>query len=136
MRWLSSFLILVAMQAAGASGVVRSIQEKFLAPCCWRENLAVHRSPMADELRAEVARMVAEGKSEGEIINHYVARYGERILREPRGETSVWLRLMPVFALGLGAIAVIRFLQRNRLAKATPADMTEQYPEARREVDW
>ncbi|MBL8227679.1 MAG: cytochrome c-type biogenesis protein CcmH [Bryobacterales bacterium] len=136
MRWLSSFLILLAMQAAGASGRARSVQERFLAPCCWRENLAVHRSPTADELRADVARLVAEGKSETEIVNHYVARYGERILREPRGKSSVWLRLMPLFALGLGAVAVIRFLQRNRVAKAGPADLTAQYPDARREVDW
>jgi len=96
----------------------REIQEKFIAPCCWRENLAVHRSPEADLMRAEIDRFLAEGKTDEEIVDHYLARYGERILRVPRGQRSWWLFSLPVAALAAGGVFLARYLKKE--AQSTP----------------
>lgn len=113
------------MLAAAAPDPARRIEERFLAPCCWRESVAVHQSPKAEELRAEIQRMVAAKKSEAEIVDHYVALYGERILREPRGLRSLWLMIVPLVVLvgGGAALAVyLRHASRAALAdgSATP----------------
>ena len=92
----------------------RGIEEKFIAPCCWRENLAVHRSPEAEAMRAEIEKFCSEGKSESEIVEHYVKQYGERILRVPRGQRSWWLFAMPAGMLAAGAAFLAYFLKINR----------------------
>src|ERR1700724_3351319 len=101
-------MALVALERGDA----RQIEARFVAPCCWHEHLAVHNSPAADEMRAEIAALIASGRTETEIVDHYVARYGERILREPRGQGWLWLTLTPVFVLGCASAQLWRFLSR------------------------
>ena len=66
--------------------IARDIEDNLIAPCCWSTPVSQHYSPVADEIRMEVRTMLAEGKSRDEILNHYVAQYGERILAAPRAE--------------------------------------------------
>lgn len=102
---------MAVLAAATETDPVRRIEERFLAPCCWRESLAVHQSPKAGELRAEIRRLVAENKSEAGIVEHMVAQYGERILRVPRGRPSFWLLLIPLVVLGGGGAALAVYLR-------------------------
>jgi cytochrome c-type biogenesis protein CcmH/NrfF len=46
----------------------------------------------------------------------YVGRYGERILRQPRGRAWVWLNAVPIGALAVGLAGVLLFLARSRQA--------------------
>jgi cytochrome c-type biogenesis protein CcmH len=88
------------------------IHEQLLAPCCWRENLATHQSPEAQRMRAEIAQLIESGKTETEIVDLYVERYGERILSEPRGQRSFWLNIVPWLALAAGASLLLRYLRQ------------------------
>jgi cytochrome c-type biogenesis protein CcmH len=99
---------------AGEDETVRRIQARFVSPCCWHENLAVHDSPVAREMRADVASLVRSGKTETEIVDYYVARYGERILRVPRGTPFWFLIVVPFVALVLGGAVVTRYVTRAR----------------------
>jgi cytochrome c-type biogenesis protein CcmH len=62
----------------------REIEDNLIAPCCWSQPVSEHYSEVADQIRQEVHAMVAEGKSRDEILDFYVAKYGERILATPR----------------------------------------------------
>src|SRR5688500_17510504 len=64
----------------------------FIAPCCWRQTLADHDSPVAVELRAELAARLAGGEAPAAIEQRLVARYGERILAH--GGTGTEARLV------------------------------------------
>ncbi len=88
--------------------LAKKLQGKFIAPCCWNESVAVHRSESAAEMRAEIASMVTSGKSEEEIVAFYVAKHGERILLEPRGLKLKWLTAIPFVAFGAGGVSVAR----------------------------
>ena len=70
-----------------------------IAPCCWREPIAIHRSDEALQMLDEVKRLVADGRSEEEIKAIYVARYGVRILADPPGTAGHWLYAVPVALL-------------------------------------
>jgi cytochrome c-type biogenesis protein CcmH len=100
---------------------VQRIQNRFVAPCCWQESVAVHRSEAAAEMRAEIGRMVAAGRTEDQIVSEYVARYGERILLEPLGSKLLWLRLIPVAAAALALAGLILLIRRLRRRPPPPA---------------
>jgi cytochrome c-type biogenesis protein CcmH len=106
---------------AAATPDVQRIQNRFVAPCCWQESVAVHRSEAAAEMRAEIGQMVAAGKTEDQIVSDYVARYGERILLEPLGSKLLWLRLIPVAAVALALVGLILLIRRLRRRPPPPA---------------
>jgi cytochrome c-type biogenesis protein CcmH/NrfF len=65
-------------------------------------------------MRTEIARMVANGQSEQQIVDQFVARYGERILSEPRGAKSWWLILVPLITFTVAALGLIILILRHR----------------------
>lgn len=76
--------------------------------------------------------MVASGLSESQIVDEYVARYGERILREPRGIRFQILNLVPILVGVVGCLCVVRFLSciprkpANDAKMVTPSDKTQE----------
>ena len=115
-----TMLIAFVLSAATDAGTsTRKVEERFLAPCCWRENLAVHRSPEAEEMRRELRKLVISGRTEDEIVRFYVARYGPRILREPEGDAALWLKAVPVAAGAIGLLLVAGYIKRAQ--RRTPA---------------
>jgi len=122
---LQKLLLIVVALAAGKEtpSTTRGIEERFLGPCCWRENLAVHRSPEADAMRAELRQLVKSGKTEEEIVAFYVARYGQRILREPEGSPAIWLQTVPLVVTALGLLLVTGYIVHayRKKPRASPA---------------
>ncbi len=93
-----------------------------MAPCCWSESVASHRSEIAAAMRAEISRMVSEGKSDREILDYYKAKYGARVLMEPEGELRLWAYTVPVIAT-LAGLAIVSWIIRRMLHQqpAAPA---------------
>jgi len=119
-------LVLAGAALAAAPDAQRRIEERFIAPCCWSENVAVHRSEVAAEMRTEIAKMLAEGKTEDQIVARFVAQYGERVLIVPRGPSAVWLAIIPWVALALGLLILAWFIRRRRAAE--PAQAARSLP--------
>jgi cytochrome c-type biogenesis protein CcmH len=122
---LVSFGMLWMTPVVAGEPVSRKIQDRFMAPCCWQESVAVHRSEIAGQMREEIDRMVAEGKSEDQIVDVYVARYGERILREPRGNKRIWLTLIPVVLILVAGAWLVWFIRRQRQVPASGSPVAE-----------
>jgi len=84
---------------------------------CQNEALADSNVNLAADLRLEVHELIRQGKSDDEIRDYLVARYGEFILFRPRMNLrNAWLWGAPAIFLvaGIGiAIRVIR--KRSRL---------------------
>jgi len=112
---------LTASQAA----LVRDIENNLIAPCCWIQPISEHPSEISDIMRMEVREMVAEGKSRDEILDYYVARYGERILAAPRARgINVLAYAAPFAALILGGGGLFLFRGKKRaLAPQTSAHL-------------
>ncbi|HTS07937.1 MAG TPA: cytochrome c-type biogenesis protein CcmH [Candidatus Eisenbacteria bacterium] len=96
------------------------LTHELIAPCCWREPIAIHRSQEALQMLDEVEKLVAEGRSEDEIRNIYVARYGPRILADPPGVSKYWLYLLPFSLLTWFMVAAVSRL-RSLVKRAAPA---------------
>ncbi|MEZ5362812.1 MAG: cytochrome c-type biogenesis protein CcmH [Bryobacterales bacterium] len=113
--------------AARAEASYDKLSHELVAPCCWKEALAAHRSPAADAARTELHGLIAEGKSESEIRDWFVDKYGERILLTPQGDKAQALFWTPVVAAAIGLLAAAFLLRRwvagrtARLASPGPA---------------
>jgi cytochrome c-type biogenesis protein CcmH len=115
-RLIAALVVLVSAASAELTGEQKlrasTLQKNLLAPCCWSETVATHRSEVALEMRAEINRLVAEGKSDREILDYYKQRYGMRILVEPEGQRAFWVNLLPPVVLLAGGAWVIWLIQR------------------------
>lgn len=95
------------------------VTHALVAPCCWREVIAIHRSAEALQMLEEVQQLVVDGRSEEEIKGIYVARYGVRILADPPGREGAWLYVIPVALFCcLVFLAILRL--RSLVASAAP----------------
>ena len=105
-------------QTPQQSTEVKHLEESLLAPCCYSQAVGQHMSGAADDMRKEIAGMVADGKSENEIIDHYKELYGERILIIPDGNTGKILFAMPLaiaaLALGIVLLTLRKLLRANQ----------------------
>ena len=90
----------------------KRLTHELIAPCCWREPIAIHRSQESLQMLAEVEQLVAAGRSEEEVKALYVSRYGERILADPPGQERTWLYYTPVL-LFLTAVALAGWRLRS-----------------------
>lgn len=77
-------------------------------------------------MRAEIAKFVAAGKSDREILDYYKAQYGSRVLIEPEGTTRIWANVIPwvAIALGIGFL----WLMIRRMRRSRPAASTQTQP--------
>jgi cytochrome c-type biogenesis protein CcmH len=88
---LAALLLLGALAAAAAPPAqpdaaearVRALEAKLMAPCCYTQTIDLHESDIARQMRSEVRAWVAQGLSDQQILDRYVARYGPRILAVP-----------------------------------------------------
>ena len=91
---------------------IRKVDERLLAPCCYTQSIAAHGSEIAREMRAEVAQLVAEGRTEEEIVNRYRTLYGDRILIVPDGVTGRILFSLPVVVAVLASAILLVFIRK------------------------
>jgi cytochrome c-type biogenesis protein CcmH len=81
---------------------------------CQNEALADSNVSLAADLRLQVRDMVAAGKTDDEVRDYLVARYGEFILFRPRMSLrNLWLWAAPAVLLVVGALVALRVLRRR-----------------------
>lgn len=84
---------------------------------CQNQSLADSDAELAHDLRAEVYDMLQAGKSDEQIIEFLVARYGDFVLYSPPVKPSTWLIWFGPFVLLLfAALLLMRSLRRQQQA--------------------
>ena len=81
---------------------------------CQNQSIKDSNAFLAGDLRREIRRMLAEGKTDDEIYDFLVARYGEFALYRPRmsGKTLV-LWIAPILLLLAGGFVLVNILRRR-----------------------
>ncbi len=81
---------------------------------CEGQSLAESDAALAAQMRARIRTMVADGKSESEILTFFRNAYGEHILMKPPLENNTALLwLAPLLLLIIGAIILRRVTRPN-----------------------
>jgi cytochrome c-type biogenesis protein CcmH len=124
LRVLLGFLLLTA--SANAIDVVEAFDdpemqaryEKIISEVrclkCQNQTIKDSNAFLAADLRREIRHMLEEGKTDDEIYEFLVARYGDFALYRPRasGKTLI-LWIAPMLFLVFGALALWRVVQRR-----------------------
>ncbi|MGE3273972.1 MAG: cytochrome c-type biogenesis protein CcmH [Vicinamibacterales bacterium] len=109
-------LLLLSVAAQPASPDAARIERweaELMAPCCWSQTVDIHHSPAADDVKAELRQLVADGRTDEEIRAAFVAEYGKRILVVPPAEGfSQALYVLPWLLLGLSAAGLTLIVRR------------------------
>jgi cytochrome c-type biogenesis protein CcmH len=93
---------------------------------CQNETIADSNATLAGDLRREVRDMIADGKSDDQIRDFMIARYGDFVLYRPRfTPLNFLLWAAPVLLLLAGAFAVVRVVRR----RAAEAEFEPEGPE-------
>ena len=142
-RFLVRLCLVVALAAGLASPVLavrpdeimkdpaqekraRALSADLRCLVCQNQSIDDSDAPLARDLRVLVREKIAEGKTDREIMDFLVARYGEFVLLRPRfdaGTLLLWLGPFVVLALGAGGIWSAL---RRRRAAAVPALSEEE----------
>lgn len=93
----------------------KALTEELRCPKCQNQNVAESNAPIANDLRAEVYRMLQAGESDEQIVSFMLDRYGDFVLYKPRlsmGTLLLWFG--PVLFLCGGGVTLVAILRRNR----------------------
>jgi cytochrome c-type biogenesis protein CcmH len=120
-----AIVALSSMQHVGAVDTTQlsnpALQTRYLAlthelRCMQCQNQTIADSPvgLASDMRREVREMLLAGKSDDDVRNFMVARYGEFILFRPRfSARTAWLWLAPGVLLLVGLIVAVRIVRQR-----------------------
>ena len=119
---LALWLAVAAPDPQALERQAKLIETMLIAPCCWSQQVSVHSSPAADEIRKHVRVLLAEGKTQQQILDGYVSEHGDRILAEPpaRGfSATLYVAPWIVLAGSSGLVVVVIRRLRPQGAAAT-----------------
>lgn len=81
-----------------------AIESVIRCPSCEDLSVATSSAPTAATVRTEVRSLIGEGRSDQQIKDYLVARYGAAIVLDP--PTTGWSALVWVLPIGVGLVAV------------------------------
>src|SRR5690606_7310253 len=93
----------------------QSFIDEMRCPKCQNQNLSGSDSPIAMDLRRELYVMIRDGRSDKEIVDFMVERYGDYILYRPRvTPVTMLLWFGPAVLLLIGIIILIVIVRQRR----------------------
>lgn len=134
-RWLAAALLGLAVVGTAQAAIdtyefatqaererYRNLIEELRCPKCQNQNIADSDAPIAMDLRAEIYRMLEEGKDNQQIIDYLVARYGDFVLYKPPVTARTMLLWYGPAVLLAGGFVLLGFIVlRRRGQKASVA---------------
>lgn len=107
---------------------VVEISEQLRCLVCQNQSIIDSNAELAVDLRNQVIEQVKAGRTNQEIIDYMVERYGDFVLYKPPFKTStliLWLGPVALFVIALGAFYV-NIRRRKRLVAEASKPLTSQ----------
>ena len=112
---------------------VSKLAQELRCLVCQNQTLEDSHAPLAIDLKNQVRDMLASGRSESEVVDYLVARYGDFVLyRPPLKATTVILWIGPLLLLAISLLALLHHIRRGT---AAPADAGRVDAQAARRAD-
>ena len=93
---------------------LKAMSQELRCLVCQNSTLADSDAPLAEDLRKEIRTQMRAGKTDTEIVNYLVARYGDFVrFRPPVNNTTALLWFGPFMLLLVGAFMMFRVLKKH-----------------------
>lgn len=110
---------------------VLKLSEVLRCLVCQNQSIAESNAELAQDLRGQVREQLAAGKSEQEVVDYMVARYGDFVLYQPPVKaTTLVLWAGPGLLLAAG-LAWLAWRLKSRRRDAAPELSPEEHARAR-----
>ena len=109
---------------------LRLLADELRCLVCQNQTIADSNAPLALDLRNQIRTQIGEGKSDDQIRDYMVQRYGDFVLYRPPFKATTALRWVGPFALVLLGAGVMWMLVRRR----RPDAKVEVKPARKREL--
>lgn len=93
---------------------VQAISEELRCLVCQNQTIADSHADLAVDLKNQVREMLEQGKSNKEVTDYMVQRYGDFVLYRPPVKNTTWLLWFGPFLLMIGGIGLLLLKLRNR----------------------
>jgi len=113
---------------------LRSLELELRCLVCQNQTLADSDAPLAVDLRKEIREMAGKGRSDDEIRDFLLARYGDFVLYKPRFTPVTWLLWLGPFALLALGLVIGRSVLRARARERSPQAPTPASEQAARDL--
>ena len=138
MKWLTMCMLVLALGAPSvhAAEAVPLAEEEAVEKrlvviadelrclVCQNESLAGSRADLALDLRREIRKLIKEGKTDREILDFMVSRYGDFVLYRPPFKPSTWLLWTAPFVLMVAGVGGLAWQLKRR--RQTPAPLSAE----------
>src|SRR4051812_34250794 len=112
--WIVTAALAQAPAQTDLDARLKHLETELRCLVCQNQTLADSNAPLAEDLRREVRELANSGKSDSEIKQYLVARYGDFVLYRPPLQTTTWLLWIGPFALLIGGAAIWYAIVRRR----------------------
>jgi len=96
----------------------QALAEELRCLVCQNQNLADSHAGLAIDLKTQLREMIVAGRSDREIIDYMVQRYGDFVLYRPPLKATTWLLWGGPFVLFVGALGFLLLKLRRRSSQA------------------
>jgi cytochrome c-type biogenesis protein CcmH len=121
--WAHAGVALPVAEDAELEKRVMAVSGELRCLVCQNQTIADSHAELATDLRNQVREMLKQGKSEQDIVDFMVKRYGDFVLYRPQMKSSTaWLWFGP-FVLLLLAFVVLAFKLRQRRRMMQQAEL-------------
>lgn len=125
--WMLSLVLAITVRPVAAAVEVydfsrdedyaryRQLTVELRCPKCQNQNIADSNAEIARDLRQEVHRLIEEGRSNDEVVDYMVSRYGDFVrYRPPLDAQTLVLWVGPFVLLAIGIGVVLGLARRKR----------------------
>ncbi|MBK7453102.1 MAG: cytochrome c-type biogenesis protein CcmH [Anaerolineales bacterium] len=107
---------------------VNAVAHQLYCPVCQNTPLDVCPTEACRDWREQIRGMLAEGKTEDEILQYFVDQFGDRVLSAPPVTTkfNYIIYIVPPLIILAGAIILFRSLKEWTTPKDVAADLDEE----------
>lgn len=138
-KWIAAVLMAVALNVHATEDLDKraaALEEELRCLVCQNQTIADSHAGLAADLRREVREQLAQGKSEQEVLDFMVQRYGDFVLYRPPVKSTTWLLWFgPFLLLVAGALLLVSRLRAARSRTAGPQPSEEELQRARALLD-
>ena len=107
------------------------LAEQLRCLVCQNQTIADSNAELAVDLRRQIHEQIKAGRSDSDIVDFMVQRYGDFVLyRPPWKATTVLLWGGPLLLLAIGALVLARNLRQRRRRAAEPELTDEEHRRA------
>lgn len=103
-----------------------AISEEMRCLVCQNESLAGSRSDLANDLRRELRVLIKDGKTDAEIREFMVSRYGDFVLYRPPVKPMTWMLWIGPFVLMFAGVIALFVYMRRRNRDISIVVLTEE----------